>query len=165
MSNPRNFLLSLLVFALVLVMVTLIQSGPKSLAWGKNYHEALERAKSREQVIITYLFTDWCSYCKKMERETFADASLVEEMGSQYVWLKLNTERDREGVRLQRELRVTGFPTVVIMNSAGQELGRAQGFLSPERFRKTIQRIVENPDLFGRKQLSEGQNSTLVIPI
>ena len=90
MSRTKGLLfvcavLSFLAFSVVLIL----QSWPQLIPWEKDYHQALKKAQKENKPLVAYLFTDWCTYCQQMERETFSDASLVKKIGKEYVWLKL----------------------------------------------------------------------------
>ena len=104
MSRTKGLLfvcsvLSFLAFSVVLIR----QSWPQLIPWEKDYHQALRKAQEENKTIVAYLFTDWCTYCQQMERETFSDVSLVKKMGKEYIWLKLNAETNQDGQRLQKE--------------------------------------------------------------
>lgn len=59
-----------------------------------------------------------------------------------------------EGKALIEQYKISGFPSVVFVDSAGEEIDRIIGYLPPDKFLSEIQRIQsgENtiPDLFNR---------------
>ena len=138
--------LSFLAFSVVLIL----QSWPQLIPWEKDYHQALKKAQEENKPLVAYLFTDWCTYCQQMERETFSDISLVKKIGKEYIWLKLNAETNQDGQRLQKEFGISGYPTTFILDSKGQEIDRIAGFLPPQKFKETLYRLINNPDSFGK---------------
>ena len=138
--------LSFLAFFVVLIL----QSWPQLIPWEKDYHQALKKAQKENKPLVAYLFTDWCTYCQQMERETFSDVSLVKKIGKEYVWLKLNAETNQDGQRLQKEFGISGYPTTFILDSKGQEIDRVAGFLPPKKFEETLHQLINNPDSFGK---------------
>ncbi|MBL6963974.1 MAG: DUF255 domain-containing protein [Bacteroidetes bacterium] len=64
----------------------------KKVKW-MNWDEGYSTAQQQEKVIMLDLYTDWCGWCKKMDRETFADAEIVEIINSYFIPIKLNPEK------------------------------------------------------------------------
>ena len=86
---------------------SLYQSLPDRLPWIQSYEQALKQARQEGKLVLAYLYTDWCGYCKQMEAETFTDKAVIDEMSDSYVWLKLNAETDEEGRQLQERFNIT----------------------------------------------------------
>ncbi|MGH9340020.1 MAG: thioredoxin family protein [Acidobacteriota bacterium] len=140
--------LSLLLLGLTLGVFWSLRAN--QIEWQTDYEEALDLARAREQHLITYLYTDWCTYCKQMDRETFSQESVIEAVGDRYVWVKLNAETNEQGVLLNKKFAVTSYPTLLIMDSAGEEIDRIDGFVPPDKFAETIEYYIQNPESFGR---------------
>ena len=140
MRKNASILLTLLGISMIaFVCYNIYESVPNRLGWKSNYEEALGEAQSRNQLLLAYLYTDWCSYCKKMDSETFRDSELIEEMSGSYVWLRLNAEKQEDGVRLQRKFGITGYPCTIIMDQSGAELDRIEGYVPVGRFKKAVE--------------------------
>jgi len=119
------------VAALVIPLVLLTRSS--ALPWEHDYATALAQAKARNQMVVAYLHTDWCMYCKKMEAETFP-SDQVKSAAGRYVWLKLNPEKDQDGARLRQRYGVSGYPTILMLDGNGVRLDQVDGFMPPETF-------------------------------
>ncbi len=140
MRKNASILLALLgIIMLAFVGYNLYQSVPSRLGWESDYEEALGEAQSREQLVLAYLYTDWCSYCKKMDSETFRDSELIDAMSDSYVWLRLNAETQEDGVRLQRKFGITAYPCTIIMDQNGTELDRIEGYVPVGRFKEAVE--------------------------
>lgn len=126
---------------LLLLMTTLplFRSRPSSVDWHTDLEAAIAEARSDDKLLLTFLYTDWCGYCKQMDQVTFTDATVVDELSGDFVWLRLNAERDAAGISLNRRFRVSGFPTVLILDTEKNEINRLQGFMPPDRFRRAAQ--------------------------
>ena len=132
----------LFAFALVLLFLAvlpLFRGSRGSIDWYSEPTLAFDEASKADQEILVFLYTDWCTYCKQMDQTTFKDPSVLSQMADNYVWLRLNAESDPEGIRMQREFFVSGFPTLLILDSSGQEIDRLQGFIPPSRFAREVQ--------------------------
>src|SRR2546428_10549439 len=131
MSGGRCHGLESLVLAAFLVSAivlgaagTGIVRGPSSIKWEREYDQAIARARAEKKLIIADMFTDWCALCKQMDAETFAEPRLVQKMAKEYVWLKLNTETEEDGLRLQKEFAILTYPTILILDALGEEVDR-----------------------------------------
>ena len=55
-------------------------SAPAAIPWRPDFEQALADGQKWSKPVLTYLYTDTCTYCKEMEATTFQDPLLVEEM-------------------------------------------------------------------------------------
>ena len=149
MRRDTSVLLATLGLCLVLLVgFSLYRSLPDRLPWIQSYPQALKQAQEEGKLILAYLYTDWCGYCKKMEAETFTDQAVIDEMSDSYVWLKLNAETDDEGRRLQERFNITGYPGLLLLDGQGQEMERISGFVPPGAFRERVAAAAGGPDSF-----------------
>lgn len=117
----------------ILLWLPFVSLPPPSLPWSEDYPAALEAAGKQDQLLLLYLHTEWCMYCRQMESETFTDPSVVGNLASRYVWVRLDAERSPMGSLLHRRFQVRSYPTVLILRPDETELGRLLGFVSPDR--------------------------------
>lgn len=149
MRKDTSVLLATLGLCLVLLVgYSLYRSLPDRLPWIQSYQQALKQAQQEGKLILAYLYTDWCGYCKKMEAETFTDQAVIDEMSGSYVWLKLNAETDPEGRQLQERFNITGYPGLLLLDGEGQEMERISGFVPAEAFRQRVAAAAGGPDSF-----------------
>ena len=96
--------------------------GKLHLQWQKDYPAALKRAEAEKKPLLIDITTDWCGWSKKMDREVFADLAVQKELGS-FVLLRLNPESSEKNQGIADSFGVDGFPTLVVANFRGEELG------------------------------------------
>jgi len=111
----------------VLLILLLIVSIPVTcycLSWEKNLDAGLERAKSEERAIMIDFYTDWCGWCKKLDQDTYSN-SRVQELARGFVCLKVNGDKFPNFVS---KYLIEGYPTIVFLNPAGQEITRIVGY-------------------------------------
>jgi tetratricopeptide (TPR) repeat protein len=150
------------VFALALgAGLSNLAKAPSKILWERDYEKAIERAHRENKFVIADMFTDWCELCKEMDTQTFADGHLIQKMANAYVWLKLNTETEDDGIRLQNEFAILTYPTVLVLDSHGEEVDRVDRFLTAMRFREKVESFIDNPDSLGnlRKTVRAQPNS------
>ncbi len=136
-------------------------TGVQSLPWRPDFEQALLDGRQWKKPILTYLFTDSCTYCKEMEATTFRDPLLVEEMVNDYLWVKLNAETDPVGSRLREQFSVSSYPAIVLTDYDGSEIDRLSGFIAAADFKRRIESFVTSPDTFKglQKKLEEDAES------
>lgn len=126
-----------LVVALVLGLALMASCGAARedvsdlLPWEKDFDSAVARAGNERRPIMVDFHTDWCGWCRKLERETYTDPR-VQEALELFVPVRLNA--DREGRELATQMGVRGYPTLVFLDHRGEEIGRIPGFMGPEPF-------------------------------
>lgn len=131
------------------------------IPWVRDYQRALRLASNGNKVIITDLYTDWCKWCKLMDEHTFSDPKVVAESGK-YVYLKLNAEKDADGVELQRRFSVLAYPTILLLDQSGEEIDRINGYQTAEPFRKLLAEILQgNASLASMKRREAEDGSDL----
>ena len=147
-SKPR--VRAFLALALAAAGVAANSCGPSrsELPWTRSLAEARGKAAAGGLLIIVDLFTDWCGWCREMDRNTWANPAVVAKSRS-YVFLKLNAETDPDGMELQRKFGVQSYPMVLLLDSSGAEFERLEGYLPAERFLERLKLALEDPDSLG----------------
>src|SRR6187397_3084056 len=58
--------------------------------------EAEKLSKKQPRKIVVDVYTDWCGWCKKMDKSTFADAKTAAYVNKHYYAVKLDAETKEE---------------------------------------------------------------------
>src|SRR5205814_10385523 len=74
------------------------------------------------------------------EQDTFSQAEVARAMTG-FVCVHVDAEKG-EGPILAKRYAAHGFPTMVVVDDAGEEVDRLVGYLPPAQFTTEIQRIV-----------------------
>ena len=56
--------------------------------------EAALKANPKRPILLN-MYTDWCGYCKRMDKETFVDATVVNYINENYIPVKFNAETEK----------------------------------------------------------------------
>ena len=109
------------------------------LTWLIDLDEAKKVAmKENKKLLVDFTGSDWCGYCIKLHKEVF-DTPEFEKFAKDYVLVELDFPKRKEqpaaekakNQAAQKKYGVNGFPTVIIMNTSGKVLNRAEGY-SPD---------------------------------
>ncbi|MDR3692734.1 MAG: thioredoxin family protein [Fimbriimonas sp.] len=109
----KRFLLPLLLPA---VAVMTAYAGSSSINWKKTYPVAAAEAKSSGKLMMIDFYTDWCGWCKKLDADTYP-ADAVVKQSDKFVSIKLNAEKDADGIRLAKKFGINGYPTILFLDS------------------------------------------------
>ena len=63
----------------------------ESINW-LSWEEAVELNANQPKKLFIDVYTDWCGYCKKMDRTTFMDQEIIEYLNSHFYAIKLDAE-------------------------------------------------------------------------
>ncbi|MBW6490289.1 MAG: DUF255 domain-containing protein [Lentimicrobium sp.] len=64
----------------------------EAIKW-MTFEEALTLNKKKPKMIFIDVYTDWCGWCKKMDKETFAANSIASYINKKYYAVKFNAEQ------------------------------------------------------------------------
>lgn len=109
------------------------------IGWMTDYAEAVEKAGRIDRHIITEFYTEWCKWCKTMDDSTFADPAVI-ALGKKFLFLRINAEVD---TALAHRFNVSGYPTVILLEKAGNEVDRVLGYKPPLEFAETMEGYLE----------------------
>lgn len=120
--NPMR--ISLAAFAMLLLagsMTTRAAELPEG--WVTDYDEALELAKKENKPILAVFSTSWCPPCQAMKSKIYPQESVKKALEA---WVPAYIDGDQFQA-LTRQMGVEAYPTFVVLDSSGQELGRFVG--------------------------------------
>ena len=82
------------------------------IEWHFNVEKALQAAKDSGKIIMVDVYTEWCTWCDKLDEEVYTD-SHVGELASEMISLKANAEDGAQGQAFARRYGVGGYPTIL----------------------------------------------------
>lgn len=107
-------------------------------------------SKSKKKIIIDF-YTDWCGWCKKMDKATYEDPKIIKYINENFHAVKFNAEREDSIVflgktykmpiserRATHELAVKlldgrmGYPSTTILNSDLSKIQNISGYIEPD---------------------------------
>lgn len=104
-----------------------------------SYQDALAQARATKQLVFVDFWTKSCGWCKKLDKETFSQPAVRAEL-ARMVSLSVDAE-SASGEPVRAKFHVTGFPTLLVVDGNGKEVGRIAGFLEPDPFLKKLAEI------------------------
>ncbi|NDC41806.1 MAG: DUF255 domain-containing protein [Chitinophagia bacterium] len=102
-----------------------------------NWNELLRKAKAEHKYIFVDAYTDWCSWCKVMDKKTMTDTGIINFMNRNFIAAKIDMEHG-EGIQMAMKYHVTGYPTFLFFNPEGQFVFLTQGYFEPSAFKQQL---------------------------
>jgi len=110
-----------------------------TIAWHRDLRRAIEVARAEGKLIVADVYTDWCGWCKKMDKTIYSDPAIV-ALSRQQVFVKVNAEDGGQGQNFAEQMRVKGYPTTIILDGNGRVLNIAEGYIaSPQALGELVQ--------------------------
>ena len=140
-----------LVIALVLPTVspkTVLAAPAESLdiksqgiAWetfaDNNSDAIFARAKASGRPVFLYWGAVWCPPCNQVKANVFNRADFI---AKSQLFIPVYLDGDSKGAqRLAAQFKVTGYPTMVLLNADGKELTRLPGEVDPAKYMQVLE--------------------------
>lgn len=115
-------------------------------------------ARAREQkkpVFVEFTGSDWCVPCIKFEQNVMADEGFARFLSRRFVAVRLDIPYRKKidpavkkrNEELAGKYAVKIYPTFLVLDAAGREIGRREGYLgeAPAEFQKIVTALVQSP--------------------
>ena len=100
--------------------------------WLTDFHQAQEEARAGHKLIlINFTGSDWCPWCQVLHAEVFSKPEFEQYAKDNLVLMTADFPRSRalsnevreQNRALAERYEVDGFPTIVVLNSEGKQVG------------------------------------------
>ena len=105
--------------------------------------EAEVLSEKEPRKILMDVYTDWCGWCKKMDKTTFSDEKVAEYVNKNFYAVKLKADskdkvtfkgKEYSKGELAQAFRVTGYPTIVFFDQSFSKFQPVSGYRGAEDF-------------------------------
>lgn len=142
----------LTLLALTLSLCFGVCAQDKEIKW-LSFEEASQLASKEPKMILVSVYTDWCGWCKKMDKETFTNSQVIDYINESFYPVKMNAEENKKKYTFRgreftdaimaRTMRVTSYPNFVIMDAAMENITQLPGYREPQAFLTSINTLLE----------------------
>ena len=123
--------------------------------WTTDLEKAFAQAKTENKaVLVEFTGSDWCPPCIMMRKNVFTKKEFVDGASKNFILVELDFPKGDPEVKKQnqphlKKYQVSGFPTVILFDSEGEEFTRfvASRYKTTEEFLAHINKALENKDL------------------
>lgn len=143
-----NIHLAPLLTALGIALCT-ATAGAGTFVW-HSWDEGLAEARRSNRPILVDVYTNWCGWCRRMDREVYARADVRDYLSANYVTIKLNAEsnlrgtyegRDQSMRSIASRFGVRGYPTTLFLRPGAEHIVTVPGYVSADRFLLLLQYV------------------------
>ena len=124
----------------------------EQIQWMK-FEEAVAANANNPKMILVDVYTDWCGWCKKMDKDTFTDPRVVAHLKKNFYAVKLNAEDTKRRfpfmgktfseAEMAVAMRVNSYPNFVVIEPGLQNLAQLPGYREPADFLAGLTELIE----------------------
>lgn len=134
-------------FPLLSILFLSISIQAQEVTW-ISFEKAVELNKENPKPLLVDVYTDWCGWCKKMDKETYTNKTIIDYINTHFYAVKLDGEDKNDivyndytfkfkanGRRGYNEFAAAllngklSYPTTVFLDAKMQLLDRVPGYL------------------------------------
>lgn len=114
----------------ILIFIVLSLSAQE---WFNDFENGIATAQKENKGVFLVLKTPNCHFCTQFENETLSDPAVKDAL-KDYILISLLNGRDY----MPRNLRVSAFPSFLLINQNGDPIFEHRGTMSPSDFLDSI---------------------------
>jgi thiol:disulfide interchange protein DsbD len=142
-NSVKGFRIFKIIFSVLIMAIgiyALVPSTSNSVDWQPFTEDALTEISGRGVIIDFY--ADWCIPCKELDALTFSDPEVI-ALSKEFETYKADMTKSLspEVESLRERFKIIGVPTVLILNSNGEEVERITGFVNAKEFYKILSNV------------------------
>jgi thioredoxin-related protein len=155
----------------VIVPMTLGNIGSQALAndhhvsWQTSLAAGSEQARRENKYVLADVFTVWCGWCKKLDKDVFPDSELASYLQKDFICVKVNAEDPKEGAPVAQAYKVHGYPCSLIFSPDGRLIGRVPGYMAAKPYLMTLQHMREQGDQAQTQPVSQLSQEPTLRPV
>ncbi len=119
-----------------------------------DFNTGFDLAQQENKIAVIDCYTDWCGWCKVMDKKTFSNDSIIKRFNENYIAIKFNPEKPGKydagtGDSLSgRELLLAlsnnkpgGYPTFFFFVPETKKMIQVPGYQDVKKFSETLDNV------------------------
>ncbi len=143
-NDAKGFRIFKTVFSVIVIAISiyaLVPSQNLEPEWKKFSIENYEASLNNNERMVIDFYADWCIPCKELDALTFSDKRVLNEFERFTVYKVDMTKNNDVNEELRKRFNVVGMPTVLIIDSKGNEIKRLTGFVNADEFLSLVRQV------------------------
>jgi len=103
------------------------------ITWTDNIESAQKLANNSGKNIMVFFTAEWCSPCRIMKRQVFADSEVKKAIDSKVVQVEINID-DPNAESLVKQYNIGATPTTIFINPEGKVIDYYVGKVGKTKF-------------------------------
>jgi len=117
------------------------------------FDKGIDLAQKQKKLLVVDFYTDWCHWCKVMDKDTYGNKEVITFARQNAVMAKVNAETDEQykfkgtsysGRELSMMFGVRGFPTTSFLSNKGELITSISGYIPADRFTLILKFMAGN---------------------
>ncbi len=109
--------------------------------------QALSTARTQHKLVMVDVYTDWCVWCKRLDHDVYPSPAVQTALKTYFAATKINAEsqdlhafegKEVTGRQLANTWNVTGYPTILFLDSNGSVIESIPGYVPPKDFAQIL---------------------------
>lgn len=130
-----------------------------------NWNDGFELAKKSGKIALIDCYTDWCGWCKVMDKKTFSDEMIINKVKKDFIAIKFNPEKKEEqyivgsdtfsGQQLLYALsqgKPSGYPTFFFFVPQTNQMFQEPGYKDVAQFDEILERLLKLKNVAPKEQ-------------
>ncbi len=138
-----------------------VANKDSTVNWYK-YDDGLAKAKKEKKHVMVHFYTNWCGWCKRMDKLTFDNEEIRKMLNSDFVAVKVNAEsaekvkvdgKEMTLRQLARTYNTRAFPDTWFLKPSGERIGERKGYVQADEFQYILKWVKD--DLYNKVSFPE----------
>ncbi len=138
----RWFWLTFLVVSLTYAWYS-FYAPSNEIKWAKNSTTIQKITNDSQKNTLIFFTGKWCSPCRIMKREVFADKEVAKEINSKITPVIIDID-DTNTKEIVKHYKVHGTPTTIIIDSEGKIIENILGKIEKNKFLEILSNLERN---------------------
>jgi uncharacterized protein YyaL (SSP411 family) len=143
-------------FLFVFFIVTNLNAQSDKLIWN-DWNSGYEKAIKENKIVLVDAYTEWCGWCKKMDKDTYTNPEVIKKINQHFIAIKFNPEVAFDNYKIGGQTinnqqlysmlcqgKSTGFPTTYYITPSKNSLSIDVGYKGPADFLKVLNAAIES---------------------
>ncbi len=145
--------LSVILFFALFIITNSFKTA-EEIKW-LDFNTGYKLAVKKKKMMMVDVYTDWCGWCKVMDRETYAKSEIAALVNQHFVPIKFNPEtpnvvytfegKEYNGKGLKEIIsnnQIRGYPATMFINTKNKKSSLVSGYLNPQEFKVTVEHTL-----------------------
>ena len=115
-------------------------SGADKVHWQKSLKSAQKMALQQNKPLMIVFGANWCSFCRKLNRETLADKRVAGLIEREFIPVYLDFDKE---AKIAKVLEVERLPCTVFLTPQADLLLRTEGYANAKDFQAAMTNALE----------------------
>jgi thioredoxin 1 len=94
-----------------------------------SYQVGIEKMKKENKKGFIHFYTNWCTFCKLMNTNTFTDQKVIDYLNENFVPIRVNAEEQQD---IAKTYNVNKFPNNFYIAEDISTIGNRPGYIPPD---------------------------------